>query len=77
MIHFSPCNPALFLQTTASVLFYGIFLLKFVVVYLVTFGNITWKFNEHNFIVLMVQCPLIMEDKSKVYYFIHLMIFIQ
>ena len=39
---FHPCHPAFYLQTTASGLLYKIFLFK-KVVYLVAFGDITWK----------------------------------
>ena len=47
VIHFHPCNPALFHQTTASVLLYRIFLFN-LVVYFVAFSDKTGKLSEHN-----------------------------
>ena len=41
------CNPASFLQTSASVLVYRIFLSN-LVIYLVAFDHITWKLSKHN-----------------------------
>ena len=40
VIHFHPCNPVLFLQTTASVLLYRIFFIQFNYI----FGGI-WRYN--------------------------------
>ena len=47
-IHLHPCNPALFPQTTASILLCRIFLSN-LVVYMVAFDDIRWKLSKYNF----------------------------
>ena len=54
LIYCHPCNSALFLQTSASVLFHRYNL----VVYLVTFNDTTWKLSDKNVVILAEQCPL-------------------
>ena len=53
----NPCNPVLYLQTT-SVLLYRIFLSD-LVVYLLAFGNITWKLGKRDFHISAEHCPIL------------------
>ena len=50
VIHFHPCNPALVLQTTASVLLYRIFSTH-LAIFLVAFDDIAWKSDKQNFVI--------------------------
>ena len=43
VIHFNPCNPALYLQTTAFVLLYRIFFMQLIELYIWWHLAITWK----------------------------------
>ena len=62
VIHFNPCKPARFLQTTAPSFLYRIFLFKYLVIYLVAFGDTTWKLSEHNFVISVAICTVAVWD---------------
>ena len=67
VIHFNPCNPALYLQTTAFVLLYRISF--YPTTYLVVFDDTTRKQAKRNFAISARQRPFdrLQKPKQKVY----------